>query len=108
MDAYRLGESIVFPNTKFIYEIELYNRAKNLWNLEDSKYFASKELIEGLADCIVYPYLNYQLVKYTTLVCAPEKWLRENATFFNYESMKEIKKEKTKLKKEQKENEIPK
>lgn len=101
MDAYRFKDSIIFQSTKFIYEVELFHSTKDSWNLEDSKLFGSKEFIEDLAECVIYPYINYRLIKYTNLIAAPKEWLKENANWFNYESKKEIKK---KLKQE-KENE---
>lgn len=103
MDTYRFNDSIIFPNDKFIYEVELYSQSKNYYGLEDSKYFSAAEFIENLADCIVHKFLTYKLIKYTTLICAPQIWLNENAMWFKYESRKEIRSQKNKEKKEKKE-----
>jgi len=87
----------------FIYELEIYKKEYNSWNLEESGYYSSTTLIKDLIPFIKYDYKDYSLFKYVTLIAAPSKWLKQNAIQVTIETGKEkrkrIKNEKNELKK---------
>jgi len=87
----------------FIYEVEIFKRTQDSWNLEESSMYKSTTIIKDLVDFVIYTYTDYQLFKYTNLLAAPSNWLKENAIYIEVETAKEKRKrikEEKELKKE--------
>lgn len=93
----------------FIYEVEIYKKTNDSWNLEDTSMYKSNKFIEGLVAFSISRYMGYELHKFTELIAAPSFWLKENCELIPFETGKEkrkrIKNEKDKLK-EFKDNQI--
>ena len=103
MDNYwKYQDDLVREYPEFIYELEIYKKEFNSWNLEESGYYSSITLIKDLVPFIKYDYKGYSLFKYVSLIAAPSKWLKKNAIKVKIETGKEkrkrIKNEKDKLK----------
>lgn len=93
METYfKFQDELVKEYPGFIYEVEIYRKESNSWNLEESSYYSSTSTIKDLISFTKYVYKDYLLFKYVTLIAAPSKWLKENAIQITVETAKEKRK----------------
>ncbi len=76
----------------FVYEVEIFKKTFDSWNLEETSMYKSNKFIKDLVVFSIYKYLDYALHKSTTLIAAPSAWLKENAKEIDFETAKEKRK----------------
>ena len=76
----------------FIYEVEIFKKTYNSWELSETSMYKSNKFISDLVAFSIYKYEGYDLHKFTTLIGAPSAWLKENCKEIDFETAKEKRK----------------